>query len=130
MVDSSIVPPGHHSCDPSKSDIDSIGFALAMLQTHLTWIEEHRASFEKYRGSDPASAEKELGYLADSTKEAIRHYVRLTELLLAGYTFDPGKRQPKGLFQPQWLSRIQVFLNGVGNVELSGEPNEQSAQVQ
>ena len=111
MVDFKILPPGQHPYDPSKSDIDAIGFALERLQTMLTWIEEHRASFEKDRESDPACAEKELRYLADTTKQAMRHFLRLTELLLAGYTFDPNKRLPKGLFQPEWLSRVLGFLN-------------------
>ena len=125
MVESKITPPGQHPLDPSKSDMDAIGFALAKLQTMLTWIEEHRASFEKERESDPAGAERELRYLADATKQAIGYFVRLTELLLAGYTFDPNKRLPKDLFQPLWLSQVMKFLNDSGNVPV--EQTEHSA---
>jgi hypothetical protein len=104
------LPPGQHPFDPCKADIDPMGFALQKLQTYLTWIEEHRASFEKYRATDPGAAEKELFSLAHSTKEALRHFLRLAELLLAGYTFDPSKRLPKGLCEPEWLNRIHRFL--------------------
>jgi hypothetical protein len=110
MDDAKVIAPGEHPYDPSKKEIDSIGFALERVQTHLTWIEEHRASFEKLRATDAPGAEKELRYLAHSSKEALRHFVRLTELLLAGYSFDPTKRLPKGLFQPQWLSRAKSLL--------------------
>ena len=129
MVEAKITSPGEHPCDPSKGDIDAVGFALERLQTYLSWIEEHRASFEKERGSDPAGAEKELVYLADATKQAMRHFVRLTELLLAGYTFDPSKRLPKGLLQPQWLARIQKLLDIPGSENLAEEENEQPAQI-
>ncbi len=114
MVDFKTAPPGQHRCDPYKSDIDAVGFALERLQTMLTWIEEHRASFEKLRESDPVEAEKELHYLADTTKQARDHFVHLAELLLAGYIFDPSKHLPKGLFQPAWYAWVQSFLNDPG----------------
>lgn len=97
MDNREILPPGQHPFDPSVQDIDPIGFALSRLQTFLLWIDEHRASFEQLRNTDPASAERELRYLADATQQASTHLARLTELLLAGYTIDPGKRLPKGL---------------------------------
>ncbi len=121
MSEREIVPPGQHPCDPSKKEIDPIGFALERVQTFLTWIEEHRASFEKDRRSDPASAEVELGHLAHATQEAVRHFVRLAELLLAGYTLDPTKRLPKSLFQPEWRAWAERFLDQPGNEDLQGK---------
>jgi hypothetical protein len=111
MDKSSVLPPGEHSFDPYLKDIDPVGFALQRLQCYLTWIEEHRTSFEKVRTSDPVEAEKELADLADSTKEATRYFVRLGELLLSGYTFDPTKRLPNGLFEAQWLLRAQRLID-------------------
>jgi len=92
-----ILPPGQHPRDSRMQDIDQIGQALERLQTFLKWIDEHRASFEKERHTDPKSADAELRDLKDSTEQAVLHLQRLTELLLAGYTFDPNKATPKGL---------------------------------
>lgn len=97
-----ILPPGKHSWDPFKQDIDPIGFALERLQTNIIWIDEYRASFEKLRNSEPERAECELRYLEDATEQLVAHLQRLTELLLAGYSIDPNKRLPKGLCQPHW----------------------------
>jgi hypothetical protein len=92
-----VPPPGEGPCDRWVKDIDPVAFALERTRTDLAWIEEHRASFEAARGSDPETAERELGYLAYSTAEARKHLDRLTELLLAGYGVDPAKRLPKDL---------------------------------
>jgi hypothetical protein len=119
MGNQTIVPPGDHPFDPHNKDIDPIGFALERLQTYLTWIEEHRASFQVSRTSDPESAAKELCYLAYCTKEALRHFERLTELLLAGNVIDSNKRLPNSLFQPAWLSWVNKLLS-----EEKGEKTE------
>jgi hypothetical protein len=111
MKPNNVLPPGQHAYDPSKKEVDAIGFALQRLQAHLTSVEEHRASFEKYRKTDDVAAQQELFGLTHSTKEALRHFLRLAELLLAGYTLDPSKRLPKGLCDPQWLDRIHTFLD-------------------
>jgi hypothetical protein len=92
-----VLPPGESPIDPGVKDIDPVAFALDRVRTNLHWIEEHRASFEAARGSDPEIAERELGNLAHSTEEARKHMDRLVELLLAGYTIDPYKRLPRGL---------------------------------
>lgn len=97
MTEHEILPPGKHPRDPSKKDIDPIGFALERLQTFLLWIDEHGSSFKQLRHIDPISAESELAYLRDSTEQALTHLQRLMELLLAGYTIDPNKRLPKEL---------------------------------
>jgi uncharacterized protein (DUF1778 family) len=94
---SSVTPPGESPIDPAVKDIDPVAFALDRARTYLHWIDEHRASFEAARGSDPETAERELGYLAHSTQEARGHIARLVELLLAGYTIDSSKRLPRGL---------------------------------
>ena len=109
------LPPGEHPYDPSNSDIDPVGYALERLQTYLTWIEEYRASFEKYRQTDSESVDRELQYLAHSTKEAIRHFVRLTELLLLGVKINPEKRLPRTLFQSNWLSGVNTWLKKTEN---------------
>lgn len=93
----SVLPPGESPIDAAVKDIDPVAFALDRVRTYLDWIEEHRASFEVARESDPETAEQELGYLAHSTREARRHMARLVELLLAGYTIDPSRRLPRGL---------------------------------
>jgi hypothetical protein len=92
-----VPPPGESPFDPAVKEIDPVAFALDRTRTHLTWIEEHRASFEAARESDPETAERELGFLAFSTAEARKHVERLTELLLAGYAIDPARRLPKDL---------------------------------
>jgi hypothetical protein len=111
MNDLNVIPPGEHPYDPVKKEIDPVGFALERVQTYLSWIDEHRASFEKMRESNPTEAEKELGYLANSTREALRYYLRLSELLLAGHGFDPNKRLPRGLLTPQWKERVERSLD-------------------
>jgi hypothetical protein len=110
MDESEVLPPGRHPFDPSKADIDPIGFALDRVQTFLVWIEEHRASFEKYRTTDPSSAESELRNLENSTDQALVHLQRLKELLLAGYSIDPNKRLPKGLNSPSTMSVISAMI--------------------
>jgi hypothetical protein len=92
-----MVPPGDHPYDPLNRDIDPLAFALAKVQTHLLWIDEHRGSFEAARQDDPETAERELGYMRLSIKDAIIYLKRLSELVLAGYVIDQDKRLPKGL---------------------------------
>jgi hypothetical protein len=111
MADQQIIPPGEHPDDPYKKDVDPIGFHLYQLQINLQWIEEHRGSFERDRIEDPDAAEAELKYLAQSTKDALRHYLRLSELLLGGYRFDPEKRLPRGLCEAAWVERIRKWLS-------------------
>jgi hypothetical protein len=97
MSNDDVVPPGEHPDDPYVKDIDAVAFALDRVQTYLIWIDEHRASFEAARDSDPETAESELSNLDHSTREARRHMTRLLELILAGYTINPSKRLPRGL---------------------------------
>src|SRR6476659_1262939 len=92
-----VLPPGENPDDPAVKDIDAVAFALDRVRTYLVWIDEHRASFEATRTSDPEAAECELGNLAHATEEARKHMERLVELLLAGYGIDPSKRLPRGL---------------------------------
>jgi hypothetical protein len=108
MNERAILPPGQHPNDPSKHDIDPIGFALARLRIHLLWIDEHRHSFEKLRHCEPVRAETELNYLKDSTEQALTHLLRLIELLLTGYTIDPNKRLPMDLCQG--VDRLASYL--------------------
>jgi hypothetical protein len=105
-----VLPPGHHPRDSRNPDIDQVGHALERLQTFLKWIDEHRASFEKERDTDPQSADAELRNLQDSTEQAVLHLQRLTELLLAGYTIDPDKVSPKGLCNESWVRWVQLLL--------------------
>jgi hypothetical protein len=91
------LPPGQHPYDPAKADIDAVGFALDRVQTFLVWIDEHRAGFEKLRHTDQQAAEAELSKLRHATVQGMRYLQRLSELLLAGYTFDRTKRLPEGL---------------------------------
>lgn len=97
------LPPGQHRDDPVKKDIDPVGFALERVQTFLVWIDEHRASFERARDSDEEVAESELSNLRDATRQGMIYLQRLSELLLAGYTFDPSKRLPDSL-RRGWFS--------------------------
>jgi hypothetical protein len=97
MDNPNVLPPGDGPLDPHVRDIDPVAFSLGKVRTFLRWIDEHRASFEAARASDPDTAERELGFLAHATGEALTHVGRLTELLLAGYTIDPSKRLPRDL---------------------------------
>ena len=100
--------------DSCKPDIDEVAYALERLQTFLSWIEEHRGSFEKERDTDPESAAAELRHLQDSTEQAVLHLQRLTELLLAGYTIDPAKTLPRGFCSATWLRKVQILLRERG----------------
>jgi hypothetical protein len=110
MDDREILPPGHHPRDSRRPDADQIGHALERLQTFLIWIDEHRASFEKERATDPQGAEAELRNLQDSTEQAVLHLQRLTELVLAGYTIDPDKKSPNGLCNPVWARWVRLLV--------------------
>jgi len=92
-----VAPPGESPLDPHVNDIDPVAFALERVGTMLAWIEEHRASFEAARASDPETAESELANLADATRQAREYHARLAELILAGYVVNRAKRLPKGL---------------------------------
>jgi hypothetical protein len=107
-----IRPPGQHPTEMHKKDIDAIAFALDKLRTFLFWIDEHRSSFEANRTTDPENAESGLHNLRDSTEQAMVHLQRLTELLLAGYTIDPNKRLPKGLYGEDRLRSYLDRLRG------------------
>jgi hypothetical protein len=113
-----ILPPGQHPYDPVKKDLDPIGFALDRVQTFLIWIDEHRASFEKARDNDPETAESELSNLRISTRDALIHLQRLSELILAGYTIDANKRLPESLDRRWFSSCVEAML---------GTKNEQGA---
>jgi hypothetical protein len=107
------LPPGQHPYDPVNKDLDPVGFALYRVQTFLVWIEEHRATFEKYRHSDQEFAEGELGYLRDSTLQGMIYLRRLSELLLAGHTIDPNKRLPESLRRGWFCSYLdQMHVAG------------------
>ena len=97
MNSDKVVPPGESPIDPYVKDIDAVAFALNKVRCYLVWIDEHRASFEAARASDPDKAERELGNLTHATEEARKHMARLVELLLAGYTIDPSKKLPRDL---------------------------------
>src|SRR5258708_3546527 len=99
MNKSFALEPGKHPCDPNRQDLDPLGYALERVQTMLIWIDEHRASFEKLRDTDPKDAENELHCLQDATRQALLHLERLTELILSGYGIDSSKDLPKGLRQ-------------------------------
>jgi hypothetical protein len=105
-----ILPPGKHPVDQFKHDLDPIGWHLERIQTCLMWIDEHRASFEKLRSTNPSDAEAELAYLKHSTYDAILHVHRLTELLIAGYKLGSDKRLPKGLLSEPWLRCVEILL--------------------
>jgi hypothetical protein len=96
MNENGVVPPGEGRLDPYVKDIDPVAFALERVGTLLAWIDEHRASFEALRASDPEEAERELSNLEDATRQARAYHARLVELVLAGYAIDPAKRLPKG----------------------------------
>ncbi len=119
-----ILPPGQHDCDSCKPNIDQIGHAIERLQTFLIWIEEHRASFEKERHTDPNSADSELRNLQDSTEQAVLYLHRLTELLLAGYTIDPKKDLPKGLSGTVWIRWLDL-LHQVRESSTLPSPNKE-----
>jgi hypothetical protein len=104
-----ILPPGQHARDSRKPDIDQIAYALERVQTFLIWIDEHRASFEKERHTDPESANAELRNLQDSTEQAVLHLQRLTELVLAGYSVDSKKGLPQGLCNTVWVRWLQLL---------------------
>jgi hypothetical protein len=110
MDEPEVLPPGQHECDPARKDIDPVGFALSKVQTYLVWIEEHRASFEAYRDTNPADAENELHCLQDAANQAAAYFQRLKELLLAGYVIDPNKRLPPNLSQPHFRRRAESVL--------------------
>jgi hypothetical protein len=97
MASQNVAPPGEGPLDPYKKEIDPVAFALDRVQTMLVWIDEHRASFEAARASDPETAERELANLADATRQAREYHGRLVELVLAGYAVDRSKRLPRGL---------------------------------
>jgi hypothetical protein len=58
-----------------------MAFALGRVQTLLLWIYEHREQFERFRNTDPESAENEMHCLRTATKDALIYLRRLTELV-------------------------------------------------
>jgi hypothetical protein len=109
MDKSEIRPVGQHPVDPGKRNIDPIAFHLERIQTMFMWIEEHRASFERLRKSEPEEAERELGHLQNTAEQGILHLQRLSELLLIGCAIDSGKRMPAGLLSKMWLHLVRII---------------------
>ena len=109
METNKVLPPGEHPFDTRRPNTDQVGYALERLQTFLLWIDEHRASFEKERDTDPQGANAELRNLQDSAEQASLHLQRLTELLLAGYSLNPDKELPKGLCGQVWGRWVQLL---------------------
>ena len=123
-----IVAPGAHYLDPSKQEIDPIGFMLERLQALLLWIEEHRSGFEQLHGAEPINAEKELYYLKNSTEQAVMYLQRLTDLLLAGYTIDPKKQLPKGLDSKAWQYMVSFCLQQLDERKPKEDPKEDGVE--
>lgn len=92
--------PRQNPPDPANPDIDPLGFALSRLQCHLLWIGEYHTKFLKQRHTNAARAEQELAYLTNAIARASQHLTRRTELILAGYTFDPTKKNPMAADKP------------------------------
>ncbi len=107
-----VLPPGEDPLDSSRPDVDAVGFALERVQTMLIWVEEHRASFEKLRQTDPEGAAAELNNLKDATEQAVLYLQRLTELLLSGQSIDTHKRLPKGLCSDVWVRFVETLHRG------------------
>src|ERR1019366_10068145 len=124
-----ILPIGEHPVDPLKNSIDPIGYALKRLQTHLIWIDEHRAAFEKLRDSDPNNAKNELNCLKDSNEQAILHLQRLTELLMLGHVIDPQKDLPKDLCSEIWCRTVEIVqrARAIAGKDLSVIPSGANA---
>jgi hypothetical protein len=96
----SVIPPGDDpQRDRANKEIDAVAGALERTITMVQWAEEHLASFQAHRTSDPTSAENELGYLRDVIEQGAMYLGRLAELILAGYNIDPNKLLPRGLDQ-------------------------------
>ena len=95
MNNNEVLPPGQAPQDPADKSLDPVAFALDRVRVYLIWIEEHRASFEAYRLTNPEAAEHELRNLQLATTDARRYMGRLLELVRAGYSIDPSKRLPK-----------------------------------
>lgn len=99
MESSEFLPPGKHPDDPPP-DTDPIARHVQQIKGNLVWIDQYRLNIEHYLRTDPPEAERELVYLRDATKAALKHMRRLTQLLLAGYTIDPKKKIPRDLELP------------------------------
>jgi hypothetical protein len=97
MPNDGILPPGENPLDPYVKEIDPVAFALNKVRVSLAWIDEHRASFEVARESDPETAERELRYLDHSTRDARQSMGRLVELLMTGNTIDLTRKLPRDL---------------------------------
>jgi hypothetical protein len=97
MPNDRIPPPGESPLDPYMKEIDSIAFALNKVRVNIHWIEEHHASFEAARESDPEKAERELRCLEHSARDARESMGRLVELLMTGNTIDLSKKLPRDL---------------------------------
>ncbi len=108
------LPPGRHELDSVNTDLDPIGHGLERVQTMIVWIEEHRATFEALRETDPTGAETELRYLQNATYQAAAYLQRLTELVLAGYVIDPNKQLPRGLSRPEFRRFAEWCLKKLG----------------
>ena len=85
MPSEPFLPPGHHPRDQARPTKPPVDFHLERLRTYLSWNREHFASFKAYRESRPLDAENELGFLDDTIEKSYEHYLRLVELLEAGY---------------------------------------------
>jgi hypothetical protein len=105
-----IIPPGAHPCDPAKTNIDPVGYALKKLQTYMVWLDEHASAYEKYRSSDPSTAQTELGNLKDAYEHAVLHLQRLTELILAGHGIDPNKALPRDMCSEVWKRIVEICM--------------------
>jgi hypothetical protein len=108
MNNDAIIPPGAHPCDPAKANIDPVGYALKKLQTYLVWLSEHGSAYEKYRDTDPSTAQSELGNLKDAYEQAVLHLQRLTELILAGRGIDSSKVLPRDMCSEVWKRIVEI----------------------
>ena len=96
------VTPIYHPQDPSKMDIDTIGYALEKLQTYLIWSEAHSASYMNARNIDIDNAKNKMSCLRDAIYNAVLHLNRLTELIISGQGIDRSKKIPRGLSGEVW----------------------------
>lgn len=125
MIKDLVVPPGQHPSDPANDvELDAFLFSVERIQCHLCWIDERAAVIDASNELKSAAMADELKSIQESTEKATSSLKRLVQLILAGYSFDPGKKIPNGLLAPEgWFLDDPELTKQVLPVNLKPKPD-------
>jgi hypothetical protein len=85
------IPIGEHPFDPGDAKFDPICWELVRVQAQIFWIDDYCETIESMWNPTGDDEKAQMHFAKDAIRQAVVHFQRLKELLLAGVTIDRTK---------------------------------------